>query len=421
MLPAEKTHYRKGLALGLTMAETFSIIVFILLLACAVLLIGANDAKEVAEDNLKEERVDHAFTRHMLESAAPSGINTDVWLRESRRLSEELSYTETRIEVLVADSVRRRAEIEKLQQMFTSNNRPAELEKELAEQVGHVEALKDSLTQASDAIEELERQQESLETRLQEAREVSEAAREAISRHEGLDSTEATEELRKAAEEIRQTDRVDRLVDSLEVARDVIATLETGQAMWDSLANASDTDPDALRATAARERMRASSMQDRLAAREREQNEAIDNLVVANRERDEAISRAEYREEEVRQLRGGQGIDPPPCWLDSENDPEHIFRAVLTDAGIRLDDITPPHRRDDPAMVHLAAIESGRTYTTGEFFELTRPIYHESLSRRSFGAMGCRFWVRPVDETGARKDIFRQRERQLGRHFWFRW
>ena len=40
MLPAEKTHYRKGLALGMTLAEIFCVVVFVLLLACAVLLVS---------------------------------------------------------------------------------------------------------------------------------------------------------------------------------------------------------------------------------------------------------------------------------------------------------------------------------------------------------------------------------------------
>lgn len=413
MLPAEKTHYRKGLALGLTMAETFSIIVFILLLACAVLLIAANDAKDVAENDLQEERVDHVFTRQMLENVAPSGINTDAWLRESRRLSEELTYAESRIEVLESDSVRRSAEIEALQQLLENNDFPDQLENDLAQQAGTIAALNDSLVQASDEIQELEHQQDSLATRLQEAKNISEAAREAITQHEGLNPTEAAEEIKKAA-------RADSLTERLEVARDRISSLETGRVMWDSLATVSSA--DSLRAAAVRERVRSESMQNRLAAREREREDAMDRLATANRERDEAIGRAEYREQEVERLRGGLGIEPPPCWLNDENNPEYMFRAVLLDSGIRLFDITPPHRRNDPAMQYLSAIENGRTYTAEEFLDITRPIYYEGLNRRqSWGAKGCRFWVRPDDETGARKDIFRARERQLGRHFWFHW
>lgn len=39
----------------------------------------------------------------------------------------------------------------------------------------------------------------------------------------------------------------------------------------------------------------------------------------------------------------------------------------------------------------------------------------------AFGAMGCRFWIRPVDATGDRKEVFQERQRALWRRFWFRW
>ncbi len=412
MLPAEKTHYRKGLALGLTMAETFSIIVFILLLACAVLLISANEAKGIAEDNLKEERMDHAFTRQMLENVAPADINTDAWLRESRRLREELTYAEDRIKELKSDSVRRSAEIEALQQVLENNDFPDQLENNLVQQAGKIASLSDSLVQASHEIQELEHQQDSLKTRLQEAKNISEAACEAITQHEGLNPTEAAEEIKKAA-------RADSLTERLEVARDLISSLETGRVMWDSLATVSSA--DSLRATAVRERMRSESMQNRLAAREREREDAMDRLATANRERDEAIGRAGYWKQEVERLRVGLGIEPPPCWLDDENNPEYMFQAVLTDSGIRLFDITPPHRRNDPVIQYLSAIEDGRTYAE-EFRNITRPIYYEGLSRRQvWGPKGCRFWVLPVDRTGERKDIFREWESQLWDRFWFNW
>lgn len=398
MLPAEKTHYRKGLALGLTMAETFSIIVFILLLVCAMLLMGANDARDAAENDLQEVTVDYAIAKHMLQGNVPSGVNTDVWLRESRRLSEELMGVQSRIEELAADSMRARAEIEKLRQLLEDENLPSQLTDTLAKQAGHIEMLKDSLTQADDAIRELENRQESLNDQLQEALQIGETAREAIVRREDLDSTEVDEVLKEAT-------RANILADSLEIARDAISSFEAGQAKWDSLA--SESSVDSLRAVAARERMRASSIGDILAT--------------AGRERDEAIDRAEFREAEVRRLRGGLGIDPPPCWLDDEKNPEYMFRAVLTDGGIRLFKIAPPHRGNDPATPYLSAIESGRIYAPQEFLDITRPIYATGLARTAFGPMGCRYWIRPVDQTGTRKDVFREREAQLWKRFWFRW
>ena len=48
--------------------------------------------------------------------------------------------------------------------------------------------------------------------------------------------------------------------------------------------------------------------------------------------------------------------------------------------------------------------------------------YQIGVSRtEQFGPMGCRFWILPVDLTGDRKEIFRERESQLLQRFWFRW
>lgn len=78
MLPAEKKHYRKGLALGLTLAETFSIVVFILLLACAVLLRFEQHRRDTAEARLDTARVDLHITREMLDAETASWGNADA-------------------------------------------------------------------------------------------------------------------------------------------------------------------------------------------------------------------------------------------------------------------------------------------------------------------------------------------------------
>ena len=78
-------------------------------------------------------------------------------------------------------------------------------------------------------------------------------------------------------------------------------------------------------------------------------------------------------------------------------------------------------RKNDPATPYLSAIESGRNYAPQEFLDITRPIYAAGLARKSFGPMGCRYWIRPVDQTGVRKDVFRECEAQLWKRFWFRW
>lgn len=144
---------------------------------------------------------------------------------------------------------------------------------------------------------------------------------------------------------------------------------------------------------------------------------------MAEQERDDAIGRANFQTQ-VDRLRQGTGIDPPPCWLDREGGPEYVFRVELTDRGMWLFNVAPPHRTqtDLEAMGHVAAIEEGRDYDPEAFLRITLPFYEIGVSRTDlFGPMGCRFWIRPVDQTGDRKEIFREREGQLWRRFWFRW
>ena len=77
---------------------------------------------------------------------------------------------------------------------------------------------------------------------------------------------------------------------------------------------------------------------------------------------------------------------------------------------------------DPEAARHSAGIEEGREYSPAEFLRVTQPFYALGVSRTdAFGAMGCRFWIRPVDRTGDRKEVFQERQQALWRRFWFRW
>ena len=145
----------------------------------------------------------------------------------------------------------------------------------------------------------------------------------------------------------------------------------------------------------------------------------------AERERDDAVGRAEYREAQLEQLSRGTGVDPPPCWLDGEGNPEYVFRIELTDRGMRIFKIAPRHRiaGDPEAARYSEAIEEGREYSQAEFLRVTQPFYALGVSRtEAFGAMGCRY-LDPAGGCGPgdRKEVFQERQRALWRRFWFRW
>ena len=404
MLPAEKKHYRRGLTLGLTLAETFSIVVFILLLACAVLLRFEQFQRDTAKAQLDTTRVDLRITQEMLGTETTSWGNADAWYEYARELRDTVAAAEAR--AVEAERERDRAVL-----------RAAEADSLLAESgVGGDEvdravqlaAERDSLRAATSESESRLREatalQESLAERLETAEQIAEQLRDAVAASDGLTPEEAEEIVEQAA-------RAAGLRDSLEAARRTIGTLdrELRSAREQFLADP-DSVIDSLRTGLDESRFREDTLRGR--------------IWEVQRERDDAVGRAEYRETQLQQLRRGSGIDPPPCWLDAEGNPEYIFRIELTDRGMRVFKIAPAHRVDgDPEVArYVAGIEEGREYEPTEFLRVTQPFYAVGVSRtEAFGAMGCRFWIRPVDATGDRKEVFQERQRDLWRRFWFRW
>ena len=408
MLPAEKKHYRKGLTLGLTLAETFSIVVFILLLACAVLLRFEQHQRDTAQAALDTARVDLRITREMLNTETPSWSNADAWYEYARTLRDTVDVLRARAAEAERERDLARLRVAEADSVLAGSG----VEDEVVDRAARLAAERDSLRRAAADSErnllEAAALRDSLAKRLADAEQVAGQLRDDLAGSNGLTSEEAGEIVSQAA-------RAEGLRDSLDTARRTIGTLDRElRSARQQLSADPDSLVDSLRAGLSESRFREDTLRSRIWAAERERNDAV--------------GRAEYREAQLQQLRRGSGIDPPPCWLDGEGNPEYIFRIELTDEGMRIFNIAPAHRigrgaRSDPEATRYAtAIEDGRLYGPAEFLRATRPFYAEGVSRtEAFGAMGCRFWIRPVDRTGDRKEVFQERQEQLWRRFWFRW
>ncbi|MCY4397966.1 MAG: hypothetical protein OXE96_01285 [Gemmatimonadetes bacterium] len=404
MLPAEKKHYRKGLALGLTLAETFSIVVFILLLACAVLIRFEQHQRDTAQAELDTARVDLRMTQEMMNTETVSWSNADAWYEYARQLRDTVEALQARAQDAERERDRARVRAAEADSMLAGSG----VEGGVVDRAVRLAAERDSLRQAAADGERLLQDatalQDSLAKRLAEAEQVAEQLRDGIAGSDGLTADEAEEIVEQAAQAVG-------LRDSLETARSAIGTLdrELTAARRQMLANR-DSLLDSLATDLSASRFREDTLRSR--------------IWDAQRQRDDAVGRAEYRETQLQQLRRGSGIDPPPCWMDAEGNPEYIFRIELTDQGMRLFKTAPPHRigSDPEATRSAAAIEEGRVYGPAEFLRVTQPFHAEGVSRtEAFGPMGCRFWIRPVDRTGDRKVVFQERQDQLWRRFWFRW
>ena len=404
MLPAEKKHYRKGLALGLTLAETFSIVVFILLLACAVLLRFEQHQRDTARAQLDTTRVDLRITREMLGTGAGSWGNADAWYRYARQLRDTVEALQTRARE--AESERDRATLRAA--AADSLLAGSGVATEVADRAVRLAAERDSLKEAAGASERRLREatalRDSLAKRLAAVERVAEQLRDGIAAGDGLTREQAGEIVEQAAQAAG-------LRDSLEAARRTIGAMDRELR---AARREMSADPDSLIGSLREGLGESRFREDTLRSRIRE----------AERERDDAVGRAEYRETQLLRLRRGSGIDPPPCWMDSEGNPEYIFRIELADRGMRLFRVMPVHRigSDPEAARYAALIEEGRVYPPAEFLRVTLPFYALGVSRaEAFGSMGCRFWIRPVDRTGSRKEVFQERQRQLWQRFWFRW
>ena len=409
-LPAEKTYYRKGLALGLTLAETFSIVVFILLLACAALLGFEQMQRDDAEAARDTARVDLLITQEMVRSDSMSWGSADAWFERSRELVREREIERLRAEKAEQDLAGATARAVEAERQLQNEGAPQEVVQRLGEQAAEMRALEDSLSRSRSERERVAARADSLARQVAANADSMErqAAVSALVEPLGEAIAERGEaSLAEADQVIEQAARAQRLDDSLSLARRTISALDrelqnTREMFLDDAASAIDS----LRAA----ELQASALRQR--------------TTQAEQERDDALGRANYLQTQVEQLRQGTGIDPPPCWLDPDGDPEYIFRVELTDRGLQLFNISPVRRTetDLEATRYAAAIEEGRVYDPATFLRLTLPFYEIGVSRTvPFGPMGCRFWIRPVDMTGDRKDIFRERESQLWRRFWFRW
>lgn len=388
MLPAEKTHYRKGLALGMTLAETFSVVVFILLLACAVLLLALREEQKQTQEQLDDTWADLAIAETMLLRGDTSWTNTDAWFEEVRRLKKELTAVQARADEAHRKLAEAEARVAEAEAVLSRSVDPGSREaaNRAVEQAAQLAALRDSLHQADEREARHEVVRDSLEARLADAERVVEAVRAQVAQHQGMTPAEADSIMAQAA-------RAEQLSRELDDAHAAVRSLDARRREVERMAAGSPAD-------SLRRRMERSEMA-----------------------RADAVGRAEYREDEIRSLMQGRGVDPPPCWMDEDRTPQHFFRVELADEGMRLVRIASDRYPDDEAVRYAAAnIEDGRVYSPDEFLRLTEPIHAMGRGRTdAFGADGCRFWVQPVDRTGESKDVFRERVRQLGQRFWFRW
>lgn len=411
MLPAEQTHYRRGLALGMTLAELFSVIVFILLLIAAFFLNSASAAREEAEAERDAALVDRDIIRGLVvDSGGESFADADVWIDQTLRLREDTLRLRREL-----DFARERAEVamERLVALGDSaadSDEEGDLRREVAELLVARDSVIAERNEAQRRADEADARARESESRVASERSLSEAARQLLGSDARLSSEEADSIVTRAA-------RAALLRDSLAAARRAVA--ERLNELRELRREYSDSETiDSLRQELSRWNAEVSLV-----------NQLRESVAVADssrqraeRDRDQAIERAEYREQEIARLRAGGGIDPPPCW-SADGRPEYIFRVTLTDLGYRMTVIAPPGRwaQDPDARALADAVEEGSELTPAGFSSMALPLYRLGADRTEiWGPRGCRYYVEVIDGTGTDKDVYKNRMQLLESYFFYR-
>lgn len=395
----------------MTLAELFSVIVFILLLIAAFFLNSASAAREEAEAERDEALVDRDIIRGLVaDSGGESFADADVWIDQTLRLREDTLRLKRQL-----DFARERAEaaMERLGALGDSAA-DADGESDLRREVAELRVARDSVIAERD---EARRRADEADARAREdeargatERSLAEAARQLLGSDARLSPEEADSVVIWAA-------RAALLRDSLAAARRAMA--ERLNELRELRREYSDSGTiDSLRQELSRWNADVSLL-----------NELRKSVAVADsgreraeRDRDQAIERAEYREQEIARLSAGGGIDPPPCW-STNGRPEYIFRVTLTDLGYRMAIVAPPGRwTQDPDASALAdAVEEGSDLTPAGFSSVAMPLYRLGAGRtETWGPRGCRYYVEVIDGTGTDKEVYKNRMQLLESYFFYR-
>lgn len=372
MMHAEHTFFRRGLALGMTLAEMFTVIVFVLLLLSAVLLRRTGASRDEAQAKL-------LIATEMMRGDTMSWANADAWYEEAARRQSELDSVRAFAVRTERELLRQRARAEKAESLLEGSAIEDALG--LAEQVA---VLRDSVDRTAEQLRQAETQRDSLGRRLRETEPIVETLGDAVAGQHDV-TAEA------AAQMMQQANRAGRLERELDDAHRTINALDSARREAESRMPSDVKTADSLR----REVRRAHG--EVAQARERADSLAR-RASVFGRERDQAQRRLEIVERELESLR--MGIDPPPCWVDESDDPEPIFAATLTNQGISTVLTAGDHRLGDDVINLARAFENHRVYPANEFRNLAIPIYSAGVRRTAdFGPRGCRFYVELFDET----------------------
>ena len=214
----------------MTLAETFSVVVFILLLACAALLLNLRNKSQaelehaqVERDSAQAERddaqADLAIAETMLRGDDSSWINTDAWYEEARRLRRELTAAEARADSAEQTLAVAEARTDSTEELLRRGVGSREIANRVVEQAAQLGVVRDSLRRAEEQLGGQEARRDSAEARLAEAQGILERIGSQVARYGSLTPAKADSIVAQAA-------RADLLSQELEDAREAVLSAD---------------------------------------------------------------------------------------------------------------------------------------------------------------------------------------------------
>ena len=367
----ERRQYRRGLVLGLTMAEIMVLIIFLLLLALGLLARDAEHKIVLASKEREEALAKQEAARSQLQS-----VRKELGLSENAEGDQDDLFRElVRVEALAKAESNSPAQAQAVKTLL------GEIRRGSGRGGSQAADATPALEQMADLVRELRKGQEdkpgaesgnvgaNVPDDIRDAREALSGLRAIRKEHGKQESNQSNggEEQESGPESLKA------------LVEDLASTTKKYDQMKESLGGAGDNFETALA--------------DAHLAKETAQGQLVS------------------LQKQLQQCTGGDG--KPPCWVGPNGETEYIFDAALTADGILLRDNAIERRQREQQELPIQNLRFDSPYTDTDFLLATTDLKHWSDEHN------CVFYLRVFDEIDNRKDVYKRRKQTVGGHFYF--
>ena len=375
------SNYRRGAIFGLTVAEMFILLTFILLIALLGLVLSEESDPQTGTENSAQEWV------------RPEEIMTLVNASEEERQAQEMAESARAI----AENERDQAleKTEEVQNEAEMAQAAVEHERNLAHESVEEARQAQEMAESARAVAENERDQ-ALE-KVEEAQKEAEMAQAAVERernlaHESVEEARQAQEIAESARAVAENER-DQALEKVEEAQKEVKLAQAAVERERNLAHKSV------------EEARQAQEMAKEAQNAREQAE----LASTNFERERDLAR---RNLDLLRHKG----ENPPCWYKVVNTGEgkmrerrlYAFKVAIYEDGIELGQLTPPpggalddssnSYADEWIQLRLDKLPYGKRLDDNEFENTVSYLYEMGMNRQ-VRTYECVFSVSVWDKT----------------------